>query len=305
MWKLALHSVSYAGVWDGQIALPLEEFVDHAADLGYQGVMLMAKRGHASLLDMNEGRRRDLHARMRDRGLELAALAAYTDFTANADRTDIPFLEMQVVYVRECARLAAELGGSIVRIFTGYETEKLSPGQSWLRCVNAVRECARQAADFGVTLAVQNHHDVAVHYQGLADLIDEVGEPNVKAGFDAWAPALQGLSGEELAAAVRHIGPHMVQTIVADYVLQPRFQYAPSLTSYTPAQPEARAVPVGEGIIDYATFFKTLREVGFQGYVTYEMCSAIRGGGSRENIDLCARRFIRWMRHFNPEPPQA
>lgn len=294
MWKLGLHSVSYSGVWEGQAALPLEEFVDHAAGLGYQGVMLMAKRGHASLLDMNDGRRHDLRSRMQDRGLELAALAGYTDFTANADRADIPFLEMQIVYVRECARLTRDLGGSLVRIFTGYEAG-LSPGQGWLRCVKAVRECAIQAADFGVTLAVQNHHDIGVDYRALADFLDEVDQPNVKAGFDAWAPVLQGLTGEDLAAAVKHLGSRIVQTIVADYVLQPRFHYAPSLTSYTPAQPEAKAVPVGEGIIDYSTFFKALRETGFDGYVTYEVCSAIRGGGSKENLDRCARRFVEWM----------
>ena len=301
MWKLGLHSVSYAGVWEGQAALPLEEFVDRAADLGYQGVMLMAKRGHASLLDMNERRVRDLRSRMRDRGLELAALAGYTDFTANAERADIPFLEMQVVYVRECARLTRDLGGSIVRIFTGYEGDRLTPGQGWLRCVKAVRDCARQAADFGVTLAVQNHHDIAVHYQALADFIDEVGEPNVRAGFDAWAPVLQGLEGDALGSAVKHLGSRIAQTIVADYVLQPRFRYAPSLTSYTPAQPEAKAVPVGEGIIDYATFFAALQEVGFNGYVTYEMCSAIRGGGSLDNIDRCARRFVEWMGQVAPD----
>ena len=298
MWKLALHSVSYAGVWEGQATLQLDEFIEHAADLGYGGVMLMAKRSHASLLDMNDRRRREVHARMSDRGLELAALAGYTDFTANADRTDIPFLEMQVIYVRECSRLARDLGGSTVRIFTGYEVAGLSPGQSWNRCVKAVRECARFAADFGVTLAVQNHHDIGVHYQALGEFIDEVGEPNVKAGFDAWAPVLQGLSGDDLRQAVTTLGKRIVQTIVADYVLQPRFQYAPTLTSYTPAQPEARAVPVGEGIIDYATFFNALSSVGFNGYVTYEMCSAIRGGGRMENIDRCARKFIEWMAQF-------
>ena len=46
-----LHSVSYAGVWPGQARLTLEAFVDKAADLGFRGVMLMAKRPHLSVLD--------------------------------------------------------------------------------------------------------------------------------------------------------------------------------------------------------------------------------------------------------------
>jgi hypothetical protein len=36
-----LHSVSYAGLW-GQAFLPVEDFRDKAAALGYQGVMLSA-----------------------------------------------------------------------------------------------------------------------------------------------------------------------------------------------------------------------------------------------------------------------
>lgn len=298
MWKLALHSVSYAGVWPGQAALSLDDFIEHAADLGYGGVMLMAKRGHASLLDLDAKRRCALRERLQRRGLALAGIAGYTDFTAGAERPDIPLLEMQVLYVRECARLAHDLGGHVVRIFTGYERPELSTGQSWARCVQAVKECARGAADFEVTLAVQNHHDVAVHYTALRDFLSEVDEPNVGAGFDAWAPTLQGLSGEQLQTAVCTLGSSIVQTIVADYVRRPRFQYMPGLTNYRAEADEVRAVPVGEGIIDYATFFAALRAVGFDGFVTYEMCSQLRGGGDIENLDHYARRFVDWMQRF-------
>ena len=38
-----------------------------------------------------------------------------------------------------------------------------------------------------------------------------------------------------------------------------------------------------------------LREGRFDGPVAYEMCSPVRGGGSRENLDYCARRFLEWM----------
>lgn len=298
-WKLGLHSVSYAGVWEGQAALTVEEFVDRAAALGYRGVMLMAKRGHASPLDMPPERRRALRDRLSGHGLELAGIAAYTDFTAGVDRPDTPLVEMQVGYVEACAELASDLGGRIVRVFTGYERPELTPGQSWARCVRAVKECARRAAEHGVTLAVQNHHDVAVHHEALHDFLVEVDEPNARAGYDAWAPTLQGLRGEALAASVRRMAPFAVQTIVADYVRRPRYRYAPSLTNYAPDQEGIHAVPPGEGIIDYASFFGALREVGFDGFVTYEMCSALRGGGGLENLDRYARRFVEWMGGFD------
>ena len=50
-FQSVLHSVSYAGVWPGQAALSLDEFLVKASSLGYAGVMLMAKRPHLSVLD--------------------------------------------------------------------------------------------------------------------------------------------------------------------------------------------------------------------------------------------------------------
>jgi sugar phosphate isomerase/epimerase len=79
---LALHSPSYAGVWPGQVRLGLDPILDQAVRFGYQGVMLVAKRPHASVLDPDGAARRDLRAALRDRGLELPALAGYTDFCA-------------------------------------------------------------------------------------------------------------------------------------------------------------------------------------------------------------------------------
>jgi sugar phosphate isomerase/epimerase len=57
-----------------------------------------------------------------------------------------------------------------------------------------------------------------------------------------------------------------------------------------------RAVPFGEGFIDYEAFFRGLRDGGFDGVATYEMCSPLRGGGSLANLDACAGRYLAWMR---------
>src|SRR5262249_27322157 len=156
-------------------------------------------------------------------------------------------------------------------------------------------ECARDAAKLGVTIGVQNHHDTAVHFESLYDLLQEIGEPNCKAMFDAWAPALHG---SDLVAAVKKMAPYTVHTTVADYVRRPRVRYQPPLVNYTRETDAIRAVPMGEGFIDYKGFFKALQEAGYDGYVAYEMCSYLRGGGSEQNLDRCARKFLDYMASF-------
>ena len=77
----------------------------------------------------------------------------------------------------------------------------------------------------------------------------------------------------------------------------PRSRYRPELVNYEPAGPDlVRAVPFGQGFIDYTTFFRGLRDGGFDGVATYEMCSPLRGGGAIENLDRCAAQYLTWMR---------
>lgn len=293
MFSTVLHSVSYAGVWPGQARLSLDDFLTRAWSLGYEGVMLMAKRPHLSVLDFDNAASERLRERIDGIGLKVACLAGYTDFTIGSDRPDIPTREMQVLYVTQLARLAATLGCKLVRVFTGYSRPNVGYDQAWNWCVESLKESAHRAADFGVTIALQNHHDTAAHFESFADLLDDVDEPNCLAAFDAWSPALHG---SDVVAAVKRLGSRIVHTTVADYVRRPRFSYAPNLVNYV-AEPDAiRAVPMGEGFIDYRSFFAALRDVGYQGTVAYEMCSPLRGGGSEENLDRYARHFLDWMR---------
>ncbi len=295
MMKTALHSVSYAGVWPGQAKLSLENFLRRAKDLGFEAVMLMAKRPHLSVLDFESEARMRLHQVLAQLGLRVVCLAGYTDFCMGGDRLDIPTREMQILYVRELCRIARDLDCRLIRVFTGFDYASSSFDQQWSWCVASLRECARRAAEFGVTIGVQNHHDTAGHYESLFDLLQEIDQPNCRAMFDAWAPALQGT---DLAAAVQKLAPYIVHTTVADYVRRPRFRYQPNLVNYVQEPDAIRAVPLGEGFIDYPAFFKALQETGFTGHVAYEMCSPLRGGGSEENLDRCARRFLSYMAQF-------
>src|SRR5437773_671453 len=107
--KTALHSVSYAGVWPGQARLDLESFLERARALGFDAVMLMAKRPHLSVLDFDGHARLRLRQQLDRLQLKVACLAGYTDCCLAPERPEIPTREMQTLYVRELACLARDL----------------------------------------------------------------------------------------------------------------------------------------------------------------------------------------------------
>ena len=290
--KLGLFSISYAGLW-GQDRLDLLSFIGKAAALGYDAVMIAGKRPHLSPLDTTPGRLAEVRAALDRAGIGCAVIAGYTDFSG-AMAAEVPVLEMQIAYVEALARIGSQLGARVVRVFTAYEAEGHPTATVWGRVVTSLRECCDRAAAHGVTVAVQNHHDIGVHSDALLELLHDIDRPNCKLGFDAWSPALRG---EDLYEAARRMAPHTAITTNADYVRLPRFRYRPDLVNYAPAAPDmVRAVPFGDGFIDYKAFFAGLREGGFDGIATYEMCSPLMKGGSVENLDFCAGKYVAWVR---------
>ena len=296
--KTSLHSISYSGLWRGQALLSVDDFLVKAKELGFDGVMLVAKRPHVSPYDYDDAGRQKLKERIKELGLELVCLAGYTDFTAGVDRAGIPHVEIQALYVGELARLARDLGTNMVRIYTGYERPDVPYDKQYALVVEGLQMAGKIAAKYGVTLIIQNHHDIALHHDAMKWLLDEVNLPNVKASFDLWTPTLEGLSTEEIKKAVHTMKPYIVHTTTADYEKQPRFKYESTQTNYIPLLPQNRAVPMGEGYLDYKTFINTLKEIGYRGYITYEMCEVLKGGGSIENLDRSAKKFLEYVKQF-------
>eukprot|EP00825_Cyclidium_porcatum_P032813 TRINITY_DN34974_c0_g1_i1.p2 TRINITY_DN34974_c0_g1~~TRINITY_DN34974_c0_g1_i1.p2 ORF type:complete len:304 (-),score=16.57 TRINITY_DN34974_c0_g1_i1:46-957(-) len=287
--NLCLFSVSYAGLW-GQKSLSLESFIAKAAKLGYQSVMLMGKRPHLSTLDASPERIAKIKQALAKAKMTCPVIGAYTDF-AGFGAGEVPSMEMQVQYVENLSRIAAQVEKKpIIRIFTSYESGPLR--EVWDKSVAGVQECCDRAAALGVTIAVQNHHDVAVHTDALLEFLYAVDRPNCKLGFDAWSPATRG---EDLYSAAKKAAPYTVITTNADYVCLPSYRYRPDRVQYEPTTAMLRAVPFGEGFINYPAYWRGLVDGGFRGICTYEMCSPLRGGGGEANLDRCARAYVAWM----------
>lgn len=291
MNTLLLHSVSYAGLW-GQPALSVEDFIAKAAELGFGGVMLAAKRPHVGVLDYGEKERARLRGWLEKNRMQDLCIAGYCNLTADLEHGDVPTLEIQTLYLVELARLARDLGGKLVRVFTGYENPAHDYTKQMRQVAAGLKTASQRAGEMGVSFAVQNHHDLAVGYESLHDLLKMVNEPNCRAGFDAWAPALHG---EDLTRAATYMAPWTIHTTVADYQMRPRYRYEPALVNYRKEMPFIQAVPMGEGFIDYESFFASLRAGGFAGTIAYEMCSPLLDGSDMSTLDRYARHFLEYM----------
>ena len=290
--KLSLFTVSFAGLW-GQHRLSLEQTIDKAAELGFAGVEIMGKRPHLSPLDWTLDDCRRLGEQLERRNLSLSAIAAYTNFTGGMEAAEVPFADLQVAYIEALAERAAIMGGDLIRVFTSYERNDVPFAAQWQKTIQAVRECCDRAAVHGVTIGIQNHHDIGADTKALSELLHQIDRPNVIPMYDCWSIHLRG---EDIAAGAEQMAARMRFTTVADYITLPRAKYQPNLINYVELNPPfAMAVPMGEGEIDYRTFFDTLAASGFDGCVSYEMCSPVRDGGELATLDDYAGRFIKFM----------
>jgi sugar phosphate isomerase/epimerase len=111
--------------------------------------------------------------------------------------------EAMISYVRECIKLAHDLGSPICKIFAAWRGITLHDGLAtydetysynqygfWKGdrrgfVVGSMRELCNVAADYGIVLAMQNHGpDIVNNYQEVLSLIEEVGSPVFQACMD-------------------------------------------------------------------------------------------------------------------------
>lgn len=299
--KFILHSVSYSQTWKGQIGLSLDDIIKKAADLGFDGIELMAKRPHASPIDLSKELRKDLKRKIEHSGLQLACIAGYQDFSTDLDHPDMPKIEKELLYLRETIKLASDLDCKIVRIYSGFLRPDVSYDAQWDWCVKYIKEASKYAEDKGVFLALQNHSEITIHHLDLLQMIREIDSPAMKVALDAPYVVRTGVPLEK---AVVDVSPLLMYSTASDHIHRRiSFHLAPSQFKMTGYYSFTRTLttPIGDGEIDYYIFFKALKSVGYDSYMAYEICSPIIGGGSESNLDLCARNSLKRLKEIYRE----
>lgn len=280
--KVGLYSITYLGVWYDGPGLIFEEFVKRAKSYGYAGVELDGKRPHGNPMDLDQRTRDKMRNILAREGMEIPCVAANNDFSS-----PIPeHRECQLLMVRELARLAADLGAKVVRLFAAwpgivmhdgmatydlvrssfYTFERQFPYTTWLERWNYVKACLKEAAafgeEFGVVMALQNHAPLLHNWKDCYSLVREVNSPWLKVCLDL--PILESFDVEYVRQAVLTVGNLQVHSHFGGEFYRDdggRVQLKP-----LPYVQFARPLP------DYAYFIRLMKEIGYDGYFCYELC---------------------------------
>lgn len=279
--KIALHSITYAGFFYDGGPLSLEQIIDKAAECGYEGVEVMAKRPVASPFDIDTGRATQIRDYASSRGIALPFIAGYIDLS----KPVAPDREKELVFARETMRLARDLGSPYVRVYAGGEKihEGASIANQWQWCVEHVRELVPVARGLGVQMALEVHTGAAQNADALLDMLEQIGSEEVMVCLD---PPLLAIRGEPAYDWGKRIGKQIVHAHVMD------FKWAAPLVEYESVPGLAirrierlMQCPLGEGVVEIGPFMRACKEFGYEGYFAFEVCTPLHFRHRRPSIE--------------------
>ena len=303
--KVGLYSITFLGIWYRGEALTLEEMIKRAKNYGYEGLEIDGKRPHGNPLDWPTKRCKELHSVSDGEGIEIHGVAANNDFSS-----PIPeYRECQIAYVKELIRMTSDLGARTLRMFLAwpgvtkhpqlakYTTAKdiwkfthetFTAEQIWTWCREGIAECSRYAEDAGVVLALQNHAPVIRDYRDVLRMVKEVNSPSLKVSLDA--PIMADKSPENIRRAAKAVGNLQV-------------------LSHFGGEYDRDKNGKVEGAAFYKPFIRAMNDIGYSGYLSYELCHPLPKVRGRtvgiEYAEKNARLAAEFMRGLIAEVTRA
>jgi L-ribulose-5-phosphate 3-epimerase len=257
------------GTRTGVLKQPAETAFHEAQAIGFDGVELDLARDYTTdILWTAEGRRRvqDLAA---ETGVAVASVclgALWGQTFASDDPADRRRAEE---IVTAAARFTPPLGTKVILVpIVGVDGQDAATGVA--RWVEGLRACAKVAEDSGAILALENvGRSPANSGPAIADMLDAVDSPAVRAYYDVG----NGTSlGYDPIAELKLLGGRIAQVHIKG----------------------ARSAQLWENTLDMAAVARTLKEIGYDGYLVFETRAT-------ENPSEGAARNLRLLKGYIQE----
>lgn len=239
----------------------LEDVIEIAANVGYDGIELMGRAPHLPP-DTPKARVRELAHRIADRGLSVPCLGAYAGGFSQLEESD---RRQQLEQLERLTEMAVAFKCPLVRIWAGGPEPERATAAHWQRAAEGLQRSAEIAAACGVNLGLELHYCyLQQDVPGVLHLLELVDRPNLGVIYD---PANLYVAGEDYGPAiVCRLGRQILHVHVKDSVRAD----APAPGVAGPPSYFYRPQPLGQGRVDYGPVLAALRDIGYTGYLSAE-----------------------------------
>jgi sugar phosphate isomerase/epimerase len=245
------------------------EWIDLAATLPVDGLEMY----DAFFPDLDPDYLAQVKTRLERHNLQMPMMCYSPDFTI----PDAEARRAEVAKERRVMEATAALGGSFCRVLSGQRRPEVSREQGIDWVVESIEALLPQAEDLGLTLTLENHYkdnywtypEFAQSSDIFCAILDRVPSPRLGVNYD---PSNAIIAGEDPLAVLDKVKDRVVTMHASDRSLKPGYtlddlRAQENSVGYAAVLQHGE---IGKGLNDFDAIFRTLRDAGFQGWVSIE-----------------------------------
>jgi len=208
-----------------------------------------------------------------DTGMVIPMMCASPDFTI----PDEALRKKEVEHEIKAIEMSAALGAKYCRVLSGQRRKNITREEGMGYVVDSINACIPTAKDLGITLIIENHYkddfwtepEFAQMMDVFVDLVSRIDSPYFGVNFDPSNAIAAGEEPLELLEKVKHkvLTMHASDRYLANGTIEDLRKAEGGSAGYVSFFKHG---VIGKGLNDYDAIFKTLKDVGFDSWISIE-----------------------------------
>ena len=237
-----------------------------------------------------------------DTGMVIPMMCASPDFTI----PDAALRKKEVEHEIKAIEMSAALGAKYCRVLSGQRRKDITREEGMGYVVDSINACIPTAKDLGITLIIENHYkddfwtepEFAQMMDVFVDLVSRIDSPYFGVNFDPSNAIAAGEEPLELLEKVKHkvLTMHASDRYLANGTIEDLRKAEGGSAGYVSFFKHG---VIGKGLNDYDAIFSTLKNVGFDGWISIE--DGVDGMEQmHESADFLREKIKKYWPNYQP-----
>jgi sugar phosphate isomerase/epimerase len=243
-----------------------------------------------------------IRSAVEDTGMVIPMMCASPDFTI----PDAALRKKEVEHEIKAIEMSAALGAKYCRVLSGQRRKDITREEGMGYVVDSINACIPTAKDLGITLIIENHYkddfwtepEFAQMMDVFVDLVSRIDSPYFGVNFDPSNAIAAGEEPLELLEKVKHkvLTMHASDRYLANGTIEDLRKAEGGTAGYVSFFKHG---VIGKGLNDYDAIFKTLKDAGFDSWISIE--DGVDGMEQmHESADFLREKIKKYWPNYQP-----